>query len=86
MEIVKSSFLATGISPTDRINIDHDLFNPSKAYQSLEATNNSKNDVVNFNMQSENDVNNWLLHSTNLKATDSPSISSDNQVKTENNP
>ena len=68
------------------MNVDHDLFNPSKAYQNLEATDNSENEVVNFNVESENNVNNWLLQSTDLKATDCPSISTDNQVKTENNP
>ena len=68
------------------MNVDHNLFNPSKAYQSLEATDNSENGVVNFNVESENDVNNQLLQSTNLKATDCPSISADNQVETENNP
>ena len=62
------------------------LFNPSKACQGLEATDNSENDVVNFNGESENDVNNRLLQSTNLKATDCPSIYTDNQVETENNP
>ena len=32
METVKSSFqnLATGIWPTNRMNVDHNLFNPSK--------------------------------------------------------
>ena len=40
METVKSSFRATGIWPTNRMSVDHDLFNPSKAYQSLEATDN----------------------------------------------
>ena len=68
------------------MNVDHDLFNPSKAYQNLEATDNSENEVVNFNVESENNVNNWLLQSTDLKATDCPSISTDNQIKTENNP
>ena len=60
--------------------------NPSKAYQSLEPTDNSENDVVNFNAESENDVNNRLLQSTNLKAMECPSIYTDNQVETENNP
>ena len=68
------------------MNIDHNLFNPSKAYQSLEPTDNSKNDVVNFNVESENDVSNQLLQSTKLKDMDCPSISTDNQVETENNP
>ena len=57
-----------------------------KAYQSLEATVNSKNDIVNFNAESENDVNNRFLETTNLKATDCPSIYTDNQVEAENNP
>ena len=86
METVKSSFWATGIWPTNRTNVYHNLFNPSKAYQSLEATNNSENDVVNFNAKSENDVNNRLLQSTNLKARDCPLISTDNQAETKNNP
>ena len=85
METVKSSFRATGIWPTDRMNVDHNLFNPSKAYQSLEAADISEIDVVSFNVESENDVNNRLLHSTNLKATDCPSVSTDNQVETDNN-
>ena len=67
------------------MNTDHNLFNPSRAYQSLEATDNSKNDVANFIVESENDVSNQLLQSTNLKAMDCPSISTDNQVETENN-
>ena len=37
-------------------------------------------------MESENDVNNRLLQSTNLKSTDCPSISTENQVETKNNP
>ena len=67
METVKLSFWVTGIWLTDRMNIDNNLFNPSKAYQSLEATNNFENDVVNSNVESEADVKNQLLHSTNLK-------------------
>ena len=86
METVKSSFWATGIWRTNRTNVYHNLFNPSKAYQSLEATDNSENDVVNFNAKSENDVNNRLLQSTNLKARDCPLISTDNQAETKNNP
>ena len=68
------------------MNVDHNLFNPSKAYQSLEATDNSENGVVNFNVESENDVNNQLLQSTNLKAMNCPSISTDNLVESENSP
>ena len=41
METVKSSFQATGIWLTDRINIDHNLLNPTIAYQNSEVTNNS---------------------------------------------
>ena len=74
METVKSSFWARGIWLTNRMNVDHNLFNSSKAYQSLEATDNSKNDVVNFNVESENDVNNRLLQSINFKARDCPSV------------
>ena len=57
-----------------------------KAYQSLEAIVNSENDIVSFNAESENDVNNRFLETTNLKATDCPSIYTDNQVEAENNP
>ena len=81
----QSSFWTTGIWPTNRMNVDHNLFNPSKAYQSLEVTDNSENDILNFNVESENDVNNQLLQSTNLTAMDCPSISTDNQVKNEKN-
>ena len=69
-----------------RMNIDHNLFNPSKAYQILEATDNLENNVDNFNVDSDNDVNNWLLHNTNVKATDCPPISIDNQVNIEKDP
>ena len=68
------------------MNIDHNLFNPSKAYQILEATDNLENNVDNFNVDSDNDVNNWLLHNTNVKATDCPPISIDNQVNIEKDP
>ena len=81
----QSSFWTTDIWPTNRMNVDHNLFNPSKAYQSLEVTDNSENDILNFNVESENDVNNQLLRSTNLTAMDCPSISTDNQVKNEKN-
>ena len=79
----QSSFWTTGIWPTNRMKVDHNLFNPSKAYQSLEVKDNSENDILNFNVESENDVNNQLLQSTNLTAMDCPSISTDNQVKNE---
>ena len=85
METVKSLFRATGICSTNRMNVDHNLINPSKTYQSLEATDNSENDVVKLNVESENDANNRLLQSTNLKGTECPSISTENQVETENN-
>ena len=74
METVKSSFRATSIWLTNRMDVDHNLFNPSKAYQSLEVIDNSENDLVNFNVESENDVNNRLLQSNNLKSTDCPSF------------
>ena len=35
------------------MNVDHNLFNPSKPYQSLEATDNFENDVVNFDVEND---------------------------------
>ena len=62
METVKSSFQTTGIWLTDRINIDHNLFNPTIAYQNSEVTNNSWKNIVNFHVVSEKDVNNQFPH------------------------
>ena len=61
------------------MNIDHNLFNTSKAYQTLEPTVNSKNDAVNITVDSEN------IYSTYRKAVECSSVSTDNQVETENN-
>ena len=56
METVKSSFWATGIWPTDRLQVDHDLFNPSKAYRDSNWSNISQNLPINFEVESTSTV------------------------------
>ena len=56
METVKSSFWATGIWPTDRLQVDHDLFNPSKAYRDSNLSNISQNLPINFEIESTSTV------------------------------
>ena len=52
METLKSSFRATGIWPTDRLQVDHDLFNPSKADRDSNLSNISQNLPINFEVES----------------------------------
>ena len=56
METIKSSFRATGIWPTDRLQVDHDLFNPSKAYRDSNLSNISQNLPINFEVESTSTV------------------------------
>ena len=56
METVKSSFQATGIWLTDRLQVDHDLFNPSKTYRDSNLSNISQNFPINFEVESTSTV------------------------------
>ena len=63
-DIVKSSFRVTGIWPTNRFNVDHGLFNPSKIYTDADAN-------LNFPESPAEPILNDVSQSVELAATQS---------------